>query len=78
MQHKKKMLPVGQSLDHYCEKRIPAHIRDKVRLTYRWRGSTVTLTEERPYFRDPKRRRASMTGARGGRRLAKIVPTRWW
>ncbi|HAM36208.1 MAG TPA: transposase [Elusimicrobia bacterium] len=52
---KKELLLAEQSLNRYCENRIPARVRDKVRLTYRWRGNTVTLIEERPYFRDPKR-----------------------
>lgn len=46
---------VDESLRRYCDGRIPAHVRNKVRLTYRWRGNTVTLLEERPYFQDPKR-----------------------
>ncbi|MEI7481415.1 MAG: DUF3024 domain-containing protein [Elusimicrobiota bacterium] len=46
---------LNESLNHYCETRIPSHIRDKVRLIHRWRGNTVTLIETRPYFQDPKR-----------------------
>lgn len=30
----------------YCEKRIPHHIRDQVRLSYTIRGDSVTLNEE--------------------------------
>lgn len=46
---------VEQSLARYCEERIPAHAREKVRMTYRWRGNAATLIEERPYFQDPTR-----------------------
>jgi hypothetical protein len=46
---------VDQSMSRFCDMRVPAHIRDKVRLIYRWRGSSVTLFETRPYFQDPKR-----------------------
>ena len=55
MSPKTERLLVDEALDRYCEARIPAHIRDKVRLIYRWRGNTVTLLETRPYYLDPKR-----------------------
>jgi len=41
-----------ESLQRYCRERIPARVRDKLRLTFRWRGSIVTLIVERPYFLD--------------------------
>ena len=44
---------VDMKLSAYCERKIPPHIRDKVRLGYRIRGNSVTLYEERPYFRNP-------------------------
>ncbi len=44
---------VEQTLSQYCEKKIPLHVRDKVRLNYRFRGNSVTLFEERPAFNIP-------------------------
>ncbi|MDE1977024.1 MAG: DUF3024 domain-containing protein [Elusimicrobia bacterium] len=43
------------SLSRYCQARVPVHLRDKLRLTYFWRGSIATLVEERPYFQDHTR-----------------------
>lgn len=42
---------VSMQLSRYCETRIPAHVRDQVRLNFRIRGSEVVLFEERPSFR---------------------------
>jgi hypothetical protein len=39
----------------YIEQKIPPHVRDKVRLSYRFRGNTITLFENRPAFRTPDR-----------------------
>jgi len=36
----------------YCAKRVPDHVRDKVRVGFHIRGNAVTLYEERPHFRD--------------------------
>lgn len=44
---------VEQTLSQYCEKKIPPHVRDKVRLCYRFRGNSVTLFEMRPVFDNP-------------------------
>jgi hypothetical protein len=44
---------VEVALDNFSEKFIPQHVRDKVRLNYSFRGETVSLFEERPYFQDP-------------------------
>ena len=35
----------------YTENKIPVHLQSKMRLTYKIRGSNVTLVEERPAFR---------------------------
>lgn len=40
-------------LDKYCAEKIPPCARDQVRLSYRVRGDTVTLFEERISFSDP-------------------------
>ena len=37
----------------FCERRVPVEVRDKVNLTYEFRGNSVTLIENRPWFRDP-------------------------
>lgn len=44
---------VDAVLRPYCKARIPPHARDQVELTYRLRGTTVTLLERRPAWRDP-------------------------
>ena len=40
-------------LSAYCEGRVPAHVRDKVRLGFRIRGNEIVLFEERPAFQKP-------------------------
>ena len=37
----------------FCERRIPLEVRDRVRLTYHFRGNAVTLYEDRPGWKDP-------------------------
>jgi hypothetical protein len=37
----------------FCERRVPVEVRDKINLTYEFRGNSVTLIENRPGFRDP-------------------------
>jgi hypothetical protein len=39
-------------LADFCEFRVPAEVRDKVRLEYEVSGRVVTLWECRPYWRD--------------------------
>ena len=36
--------------------RVPKHVRDKLRIEFRFGPSDVVLLENRPYFRDPNRR----------------------
>ena len=40
-------------LGAYCEKKIPADVRDRVRLILEFAGNEITLVETRPYIRDP-------------------------
>ncbi len=40
-------------LGAYCERKIPAEIRDQVRLELEFEGNQVTLVETRPHYRDP-------------------------
>lgn len=42
-------------LAHYCEKRVPSHVRDKVQMSFRIEGNIVTLFEKRVYFQDHSR-----------------------
>ncbi len=44
---------IGVVLTKYCEQRIPAHIRNELRLDYEFDGDSVTLVEVRPAFRSP-------------------------
>ena len=43
---------VEAKLDKYCEQKIPPRVRDKIKLTYKFRGNSVTLVETRPYYLD--------------------------
>jgi hypothetical protein len=38
---------VHRKLKTFCDQRIPIHLREKVRMGFRFRGNTVTLYEER-------------------------------
>jgi hypothetical protein len=44
---------VERRLNQYCNERIPDHARQQVRLSYRIRGNSVTLVEQRPAFMEP-------------------------
>lgn len=37
----------------FCEKRCPAYLHDQVKLVHKVKGMSITISEERPYFRDP-------------------------
>jgi len=37
-------------LSEYSEQKIPKHVRNQMRLTYKIRGNNVSLIEERPAF----------------------------
>ena len=32
----------------YCDRKLPSHVLDKLRLVLQWRGTKVTLIEQRP------------------------------
>ncbi len=38
-------------LGAFCERRVPLHVRDKVRLSFRVRGNSVSLVEKRAPWR---------------------------
>lgn len=44
---------IEAKLSAYCLNRIPDHARDKIKLIFNINGNKVTLTETRPYYRDP-------------------------
>jgi len=44
---------VETKLSKYFEKRIPPELRSDIRLSFKIRGNSVTLTEARPLFMDP-------------------------
>ncbi|MFC5402958.1 DUF3024 domain-containing protein [Cohnella soli] len=37
-------------LSDYVEQKVPKHIRNQMRLNYKFRGNNITLIEERPAF----------------------------
>ena len=37
----------------YCERRVPPHVRDKVRMHHEVQGDSVTLFEDRPHLNKP-------------------------
>jgi hypothetical protein len=44
---------VAKLLNAFCEKRIPPHLRDQIKLAYKITGSKVILIESRPCYDDP-------------------------
>ena len=46
---------VGKKIDEYCKKRVPPHVSHKVNLSYKTRGKSVTIFENRaPWHPDMK------------------------
>jgi hypothetical protein len=39
---------VIKKFDEYCKKRVPERAQDQVRLSYKFRGNSVTIFENRP------------------------------
>ena len=39
---------VEKTLEEYCDKKVPRHVRDKLQLKFRKRGNQITLFEQRP------------------------------
>jgi len=44
---------IVETLDAYCERRVPIMVRDKLVLQYRIKRHDVVLFEKRPVFRQP-------------------------
>lgn len=43
---------VEKALTAYCSRKVPAHVSDRLKVNFRFRGNNVTLFESRPYFLD--------------------------
>lgn len=41
---------IEKILSTYIEAKIPKHVRNQIRLNYKFRGNSVTLNEERPAY----------------------------
>jgi hypothetical protein len=44
---------IETKLAEYCDRKIPIHVRDQVKLIYKIIGNKVTLIETRPYHLNP-------------------------
>jgi hypothetical protein len=44
---------IQTKLAEYCDRKIPIHVRDQVKLIYKIIGNKVTLIETRPYHMNP-------------------------
>lgn len=44
---------VDETLAGYCRRKAPPQFRDTVKLMHQWRGTKVTLVEQRPHWKDP-------------------------
>lgn len=44
-----------KTLSQYCHDKIPPHVRDQIKLEFKFRGNTVTLFEVRPVWNDSSR-----------------------
>ncbi|WP_246469373.1 DUF3024 domain-containing protein [Cohnella nanjingensis] len=42
---------IEKIMDEYTERKVPKHVRDQMKLSYKIRGNSVTLMEERPAYR---------------------------
>lgn len=39
----------------YCQRKIPAHLHNEIRLNFKFRGNSITLFESRPAFGMPEK-----------------------
>ncbi len=42
-------------LDNYIDRRVPKELKDEYKIIYKFRGATVTLSQDRPSFRPGER-----------------------
>jgi hypothetical protein len=43
---------VDQKIQMFCDNRVPRHVRNKLKLTHKFRGNSVTIYEERAPWRE--------------------------
>ena len=70
-------LRVEQELTAYCERKVPLHVRDQVRLAFDLKGTHITLLEERaPLVTAPNGRacRSPNSGSTPRRRVDAVLP----
>jgi hypothetical protein len=41
---------IEKILDNYIERKIPKHLKEEVQIRYKFRGTTLTLAQERPSY----------------------------
>ncbi|WP_199618093.1 DUF3024 domain-containing protein [Paenibacillus alkalitolerans] len=41
---------IEKILDNYIDKKIPKHLKEEYKIMYKFRGNTLTLTQERPSY----------------------------
>ncbi|CAI6087334.1 DUF3024 domain-containing protein [Cohnella sp. JJ-181] len=41
---------IGKILDNYIDKKIPNHLKNEIEIRYKFRGNTVTLSQEKPGY----------------------------
>ena len=46
---------VEKALSEFCDKRVPVHVRDKLKLNFSISDNTVLLFEERPAYNNPEK-----------------------
>jgi hypothetical protein len=42
---------IEKVMDEFTEKKVPMHIRNQIKMSYKIRGNNVTLVEQRPAFK---------------------------
>ena len=51
---------VERKVDEFCRRRVPEHAQDQVKLSYKFRGNSVTIFENRAPWREGMKERTSM------------------
>ncbi|WP_373232226.1 DUF3024 domain-containing protein [Cohnella sp.] len=46
---------IEKILDHYIERKIPIHLKKEIQIRYKFRGNTLTLSQERPSYMPGRR-----------------------
>ncbi|WP_233566530.1 DUF3024 domain-containing protein [Cohnella endophytica] len=41
---------IEKLLENYIDQKVPAHLKNDVKILYKFRGNTVTLSQERPGY----------------------------